>query len=353
MARRTSDVRYFTNDRSAELDGLREGGPGRWLRGAGDLTNPEDVGRVFTTTDRARIVGYDIVLAAPRPVSILLAVDPDHGEGLVAAHRASVAASIAYLEERGLVVRDRRDGEERDLGGRWSSVAAFTHGLNRHGEPHLHDHVLVGARPEGSRAVLDSRSLAVHLPAADALYRASLRHEVAQRTPWRVWRSFEGVEHVAGLDEGYRALWGGHHQDRGEKLRWTREQTIRSWRDDERRFESLDVVREPVDGRSLDEHAFAGHFEGRDRIARRDVVVAWADAARFGQAAHELTASIDHLYPSLASSRGVRETSIDVHHVRMTSRVRELGARPLTRDGLDAWSQRSIERSRPGIERSR
>ena len=45
----------------------------------------------------------------------------------------------------------RRDG------GRTSS--SFTHGVNRHGEPHLHDHVLVGARPDGARRrVLDSRA---------------------------------------------------------------------------------------------------------------------------------------------------------------------------------------------------
>jgi hypothetical protein len=232
FVRRSNDVNYFTDDLAHELDGLREGGPGWWMRGSGDTTRPSDVRGVFSTTGRSSVQGFDIVLAAPRPVSILIALDPEHAPGVVAAHRTSVAAAVGYLEERALVVRDRRGGEDLEVPARWSAIVSYTHGLNRHGEPHLHDHVLVGARPDGASSVLDSRALFAHASAADALYRSSLRYEVARGTPWAPWRSFQGVEHVQGLDEGLRALWGGHHQGRGEKLTWQREDTLRRWQRD-------------------------------------------------------------------------------------------------------------------------
>ncbi len=283
LVRRSNDVTYFTNDRALEIDGLRRGGPGWWLRGDGDARDAGDVASVLGTTERSSVQGYDIVVAAPRPISILLALDPEHAPGVVDAHRDSVRAAVDYLEEHALVVRNRQGGDDRDENGRWRSIVSFTHGVNRHGEPHLHDHVLVGARPDGARSVLDSRGLYAHLRAADALYRASLRHELAQSTPWSAWRSFEGIEHVVGLDEGYRALWGGHHAQRGEKLQWDRDETVSAWRHDRERFVAQGELEAPSRRRTLDEHRFAGALEGRPGVARRHVVEAWANAARFGQ----------------------------------------------------------------------
>jgi len=354
LSRRSNDVSYFTNDRALEIEGLRAGEPGWWLRGEGDARDDRSVADVLRTSERSSVLGYDIVVAAPRPTSILLAVDAEHAAGVVAAHRASVAAAIDYLEEHALVVRDRRGGEDRDRAGRWSGVVGFTHGVNRHGEPHLHDHVLVGALPEGSRSVLDSRGLFAHLVAADALYLTSLRYEISERTPWSAWRSFEGVEHVVGLDEGYRALWGGHHAERGEKLHWRRRDAIEKWSADRDRFESLGVIDPPTRHRStLDEHGFAGALEGRSDVARRHVITAWSNAARFGQRADAVTRAVDSLYPELAGARGVREPAISVREARMTAQVRERGARPLEPPSLERWRHRSRDESRDRSERSR
>jgi hypothetical protein len=346
LPRRSNDVTYFTNDAARELEGVRDGGPGWWLRGAGDTRDPSDVAKVLLTSQRSSVYGYDLVIAAPRPVSILLAIDPEHASGVVAAHRASVGATIAYLEEHALTVRERSGGEEREMAATWQSVVGFTHGLNRHGEPHLHDHVLVGARPEGQRNVLDSRALYAHAPAADALYRASLRHELAERTAWTAWRSFEGIERVVNLDEGYRALWSGHHRDRGEKLSWSRDETLAAWSRDKERFESLGSSRAPENPRDvLDEHRFAGALEGRLDVARRHVLAAWADAAAFGQDPRDLSRSLDELYPQLQGRRGVYEPTIGVREARMMGRVRVAGPRPLERDQFNEWRQRSRERS--------
>ena len=349
LARRSLDVTYFTRDPARELDGVREGGPGWWLRGGGDPTDAARVAGVLASTARARIVGYDLVVAAPRAVSVLIALDEGRAGGVVAAHRAAVGAAVAYLEDRAVVVRERGGGETRTRAARWSSVVAFTHGVNRHAEPHLHDHVLVGARPEGADVVLDARALVAHASAADALYRATLRSEVARRTGHEVWRSFAGVEHVTGLDEGYRALWPGRHLQRGDKTLWVREDLVDLWRAERRGVVLIGARPAPTRHRgALDEHRFAGAFEGRLEVARRHVVAAWANAAVFGQGGNDVLAAVDALYPELRPGRGVHESTVGVPRARMLDRVLERGARPLEPVALDAWSQRSrsLERSR-------
>ena len=350
FVRRSDDVGYFTRDAAHELDGLRDGPPGWWLRGEGGLEREDVVAQVLTRTPRASVVGYDIVVAAPRPVSILLALDAEHAPIVVAAHRRSVRASIEYLEERALVVQRQRNGEREDHPARWERVVGFTHGINRHGEPHLHDHVVVGARPQGSNVQLDARSLFAHAQAADALYRSSMRRELTSRTPWMVWRSFKGLEHVAGLDEGYRALWGGHHDDRGVKTLWQRHDVVAKWERDREQLISQGVVEPRLRG-GFDRHAFAGAFEGLPTVTRRQVVAAWANAAVLGVAPRELTRTIDHHYPELVGSRGVREASIGVARARVPTleRIREAD-QPRTRE---LWRSAQRERSRVDLGRSR
>ena len=354
LIRRSNDVAYFTSDHALELEGVREGGPGWWLRGDGDTRSERDVAKVLTGTERSLVQGYDLIFAAPRPISILVALDPEHARGIVDAHRASVDASVGYLEERALIVRDRRGGMDRDERGRWRDIVSFTHGINRHGEPHLHDHVLVGARAEGARTVLDSRALFAHAATADALYRSTLRYELAQRSPWTAWRSFQGIEHVAGLDEGYRAIWGGHFAERGEKTLWRRDQVVATWASDASRFQAMGTIASPVRGaNALDEHSFAGSFEGSFGVTRRQIVQAWANAARFGQGASGITRAIDDLYPELRESRGVREVSVSIVRARMTGHVRRAGPRPLESEALRDWHHLSRERPGPSLRSDR
>ncbi len=315
FVRRSSDVEYLTGDRADELADARRGAPGWWLRGTGDAHSSDDVAAVLQTTARATVVGYDVVVAAPRPLSILIALDAQAASGVVAAHRTGVLAAIDYLEDRALVVRQRVEGGEYLRRANWSRVVGFTHGINRSGEPHLHDHVLVGARPDHESTVADSRSLFAHLPAADALYRATLRFGVNQHTARTAWRSFAGVEGVSDLDEGYRAIWGGHADERGEKPSWTREEVVARWSRDQRRFEPYGVIREPP-RRFFDPHQFAATFEGATRIARRDLVRAFADASTFGAEASVVGATIDELHPHLRTARGLDERPVSLTEAR-------------------------------------
>jgi hypothetical protein len=354
LVRRSTDVSYLVDDHALELDGLREG-PAQWsLRDDGANRERDDVHSVLRSSERSNVVGYDLIFAAPRPISVLLALDHAHAPTVVDAHRRAVREAVDYIEQRALSVRDRRGGEDREVPAQWSQVVGFTHGVNRHGDPHLHDHVLVGARPEGSRNVLDSRSLFAHVATADALYRSSLRARIARDTPHAPWRSFEGVEHVAGLDEGYRVLWGGHHADRGEKRHWSRDEVLDSWGQDLERFESHGALVVPARARDhLDEHAFRSAFEGRHDVARRHVVQAWANAATFGQTSASVATSVDLLYPTLRQSRGVRETTINLREARMMTETIHRGPRPLDAREILEWRQMPRDRSREGWGRSR
>ena len=350
---RGHDVSYFTDDQALELEGIREGPAGRWLRGRGDLS-PVAVQRVLTRSSRSPTTGYDIVIAAPRPVSIVLAIDSHLAPAIVRAHQCAVGHAITYLEERGLVVRDRRWGRDEEDAGQWGNIAAFTHGVNRHGEPHLHDHVLVGAQPIGGVNQLDRRALAVHAPVADALYKSALRYEVGKETPLRAWRSRFGGDHVAGLDEGYRALWGGHFDDRPAKQNWTRASIVARWKDDLERFEPFTVLPEPRrDPRVIDEYGFLAILGGREGLARRDLIAAVAHATPFGADVVELQKTFDLYYPSLIDSRGWREEVISPRAAGMSDLIHERGPRPTELAAAVSWHQRSRERSRDRSERSR
>jgi hypothetical protein len=350
--RSSLDVSYFTSDPAHELDELRAGPAGRWLQGSGPVTE-DSVARVFTPGPARRTVGYDIVIAAPRPLSILLAVDPASGPAVVAAHQHSVRDAVEYLQERGVVVRDRRFGGDEEDPGQWGNIAAFTHGINRHGEPHLHDHVLVGSQPVGSTTQLDARALAAHALTADALYRSALRAAVARTTPWVPWRSAQGTEHVRDLDEGYRALWGGHFDDRPAKVLPSRADVVARWADDQRRFLSVATVSPPSrDPHLLDEHGFAASFEGQYDVPRREVVAAVANAAVFGAARPTIEHFTDTYYPELRESRGLRETLLSVREVRRVALVASRGPRTLAEPTFDE-PYRSRTRSWEPRDRSR
>lgn len=323
FTRRSNDLGYFTNDPALELDGIRDGPAGWWLRGGGPTSESDVLGGVLGTTKRSQVVGYDIVFSAPRPTSILLAIDHEKSVEVVRAHRSAVQVTMMHLEDRALCVRDRTNGGDESIPAMWSNIVSFTHGLNRHGEPHLHDHVIVGALAKGEQNVLDSRALFGHVKAANALYLATLRLEIAKRTDLVAWRSFDGQEHIGGLDEGYRSLWGGRHDGRGEKLALSRGETERRWEVDRRRFEPEGVLRLPPREKVRDVHAFGAALEGRYSVARRHLVEAWANASRFGASVEEVERSIDSLYPDLQYDRGMDECFIGVDQARTIARSRE------------------------------
>jgi hypothetical protein len=351
FTRRSADVSYLVRDAALELDGVRRG-PAQWAPLGPART--DDPGRVLDGPP-GHVLGYDLVFAAPRPVSCLLAIgDEAEQRAVVAVHRAAVAGALTYLERRALVVHRRILGESEELPARWGGAVGFTHGVNRAGEPHLHDHVLVGARSREWRRQVDARALVGHLAAADALYRAGLREGVGRDTGRASWRSWRGQEHVAGVDEGVRATWPGRAADREPKRAWSREEILERWRSDLARAEL--VVAVPTPGRwrdTLDEHAFAGAFEGVGRIARQQVVEAWANAATFGATPVEVERAVDRWYPELAEERGFGTLALSTSRARMLGHVRTQGARPLGLDREDHSIPSERSRGRDGRDDER
>lgn len=329
VTRRSRDVTYLTNDPAWEIADARGATAGWFLRGAGDPHQAVDVAEVLTSTSRSVTVGYDLIIAAPRPISIVMALDDESARSIVRAHRESVAVALDYLERYALRVTQQEAGERWRVSGTWAAAVGFTHGVNRHGDPHLHDHVLVGARLRGVYGVLDSRFLRMHARAADALYRTHLRDVIAHTTPYRVWRSFYGGEHLRGLDEGYRLRWGGHHLERGVKLAWTQDEARENWRYAAQQVEPLVVLSPPPVRHDLNEHTFASQLAAHERVGRHDLVAAWANAATWGTSARSVLSNIDVHYPECIPVDGREETFISRSRAQAVSYVKAHGPRHL------------------------
>ncbi len=238
IPRHRADPGYFTRDSALELDGIRDGPAGWFVGSDGRPPSEADLRELWQPSSRSATVGIDLIVAAPRMVSIVVAVgDDSQARAVVAAHRAAVAQTVNFIEA--FSWRDRfTSGEvdiyqQRPLG----PTPSFTHGVNRAGEPHLHDHVLLAVRQSENGRTVRWGDLRDDLLALDRIYKSALRAGVMERGGPAIWRGFVGDEHVVGFDEGWRAMWPGHHE-RGEvKKIWTREEIRTQWQQTRERFE--------------------------------------------------------------------------------------------------------------------
>ena len=150
------------------------------------------------------VAGYDLTFAAPKSVSVLLALaGPDAVAAVEAAHDVAVDRALGYVDRRAMAVR-RGDADERVVVPTDGAIgAAFTHRVSRALDPHLHTHVVVAnvARgPDGRWTGIDSRGLFAHAGRG----RPALR----RRAPARVVDGARGV--VVGRRG--RPLRGGRHR---------------------------------------------------------------------------------------------------------------------------------------------
>ena len=296
-------------------------------------------------------------MAAPKPVSVLFA-SPDEARARAAlrAHRRATAATLEYFEGRAAAVRRSRDGEVEGLRAEGLLAAEFTHGLSRGGDPHLHSHLLVAnlARDRGGRfGALDRRPLLAHAQAADALYRATLRHELHQRLGLRWQEDLSGRERIEGLSDATMLALSGRSADRRAGDRWvpskdpvvSRAAAVERWADRARHAPLLDDAprRSPPADR-LDEHRFASVLAGRGHPAR-DLVRAWSEAARGGLDPAVLRRALSRVDRPLG--HGIAETALSPRSLLPSARsLRQLGARPTDRGSLEAWWRRAEELDR-------
>jgi hypothetical protein len=309
---------------------------------------------------------------------------------VVRAHAAAVDGAVRYLERHGLgAVRSSGGGEREVIETTGFAGAAFTHGVNRNLDPHLHSHVVVVNAVhgvDGRWSAVDGRGLDAHRRAAGAVYEAHLRDALTASLGVR-WdgppgRSLEiatvapalrGEFSSRGADVRRHAYEAGVRTARGQRIAWaaTRptkvtggayEELAADWR---RRADGAGMGLE-VDrgvGRqasrapapdSFDEHRFAGviSLTPHGGAHRRDVVGAFAVAARDGVAAASLEQAADLWAPGrrvgVAEERLTRRSVVPAPHV-----VATLGPRPLDPAGHATWvgAARAIDayRGRWGI----
>lgn len=193
---------------------------GRWMGGgAGDLGLHGTVdetglcavlaGRqpggdvLLARVPKNRRSGFDLILAAPKSVSLLAGLGGDDAEArFVRAHEQAVQSTMGYLQREATWTR-RGSGPHRWVTTTGLVGAAFTHRQSATGDPHLHSHVVVAnlvKGEDGRWSALDSRALYRHARAAGAVYQAALRHHLAEqglRFGWTVNR--KGLGDIVGV----------------------------------------------------------------------------------------------------------------------------------------------------------
>ena len=106
-------------------------------------------------------LGYDVRFSAPKSASILYAIGPPEVRAAVlAAHKAGVAAGLAYLERTACWVARGRGGNQLEPGAGFVAMA-FLHRSSRAGDMALHTHLLLSNM---TRAASDGRWLSLANP---------------------------------------------------------------------------------------------------------------------------------------------------------------------------------------------
>lgn len=155
----------------------------------GPHATPEDRLRIraeqYRIGDRAPVAGYDCTFSAAKSVSALWAIAPaEQRAEIEQAHDQAIDAAFGWLDERALHTRAGRDGV-RHLDAEGFLVARFRHRTNRNGDPQLHTHCAVANRvwstTENRWRALDGQGLYRERAGADAVYMATLEHELTDR----------------------------------------------------------------------------------------------------------------------------------------------------------------------------
>jgi conjugative relaxase-like TrwC/TraI family protein len=390
---------YYLADLAAELSFIRaRGGPdgprlaagqaGRWLgRGAERLglvggveaapfravlggRRPAD-NRALGSGRALSVSAFDLTFAAPKSVSVLVALAPTHvAAGVLAAHDTAVGSAFEYVETRALAVRRGTGGDRWVLPVTGATAAAFTHGLSRAGDPHLHTHLVLANLAQGDDgrwSALDSRGLFAHARAAGELYRAHLRSEMSDRLGVDWVRTAGGWSEVAGVpplaigafssrraDIEQEVAGRGVYSARARRVAWasTRDEKVGDpsaapllWRSRAAALGLAGPELGSVWGRSLraadglDERRFAATLGGSpDGAPRRAVIEAWAAALDRGGARRDIEGSVDRWVGEPDAAVGVGEPVRPIAPLLVPGHlIRALGPRPTTAADQDLW----------------
>jgi conjugative relaxase-like TrwC/TraI family protein len=180
------------------------------------------------------VMGFDVVCAAPKSVSLLWAVgDARVRADIAEAFDSAVDATLAYLEAHGCY--GMVDG--RNLPGDGLAVVSYVHDTSRATDAHLHTHNLilnavpVTVRDEHGRPVtdghgrprvewraLDSGALLRHVKTAGYVGAAELRHQLSTRwgITWTTPRA--GVAEIAAFPSELLRAFSTRHEQVAEEF---------------------------------------------------------------------------------------------------------------------------------------
>ena len=320
---------------------------------------------------RTVVAAFDFTFSAPKSASVLFALGgPDVARAVVAAHRQAVAGSLSYLEAHGLTAVRRVRAERRVLATTGAVAAAFTHGVSRNGDPHLHSHVVVANLVhgvDGRWSACDGRGLHAHRLAASSVYEAHLRAALSDELGVR-WHAGDprrpaeiagvgpellGAFSSRGADIRRHMFETGSRSGRGARVAWavTRpakapsapfDEQVGRWSRQARAAggpPQLDLRRRPgADHPVLDEHRFAGviSLPAHGGARRRDVVSAFGAAAHEGVTAEALERLVDQWVApgpiGVAEPLQPRRTVVPANQ-----HLQALGPRPVDPDDHAVW----------------
>jgi len=152
---------------------------------------------------RGPVPGFDLTFSAPKSVSLTWALGGEGaGAEVAAAHRASVAAALDYMEREACWTRRGHGGREF-VHGNGFIAAAYLHRSSRAGDPQLHTHVLVANAtrgPDGRWTRLYHPAIYDHAKTAGYIYEANLRHELTRMLGVRWQEVANGIAEIEGFD---------------------------------------------------------------------------------------------------------------------------------------------------------
>jgi hypothetical protein len=335
ILRSTTDAGYFLRDPATRLAPYRDAGWARTL--SGGAAPYEQLVDVLAASRSCGRPALDVVVAAPKQLSVLLAIESDEVvRSVLEAHDRAVDAALGYLEE------PRHRGEVPD-------AVSFTHGVNRLGDPHLHAHVVVSPR-RADGSPLATPALRARARAADALYLAELRAGIPAATHRTAWLSRRGTFEVEGVDDGLVAAASLPRGRDGRAVLVERDaprdaaSLLARWEALVRSAPEIGSRDPPgADRGLLDEHRFAAML-GDGAVGRNEVVAAWATACTFGARAAQVLAAAELVAPRAAAGGRVHAVTL-----RAGGAVGRQGARPVEPQALRGWVEQAAgERARDG-----
>ena len=315
---------------------------------------------------RGPVPGFDLTFSAPKSVSLTWALgDAGAGAEVAAAHQASVAAALDYMQRQACWTR--RGAAIDFIPGSGFLAAAYPHRSSRAGDPQLHTHVLIANAtqgPDGRWTRLYHPAIYDHAKTAGYIYEANLRHELTERLGVR-WREVHnGIAEIEGFDPDHLRAFATRRAEileaagpdasararqvatletrKGKERDLTSESVRERWRskaeaiglDRELIGETMGRERQGPDGMvsiaaiEAAVTAHASHFDRRDAIqAVADNLPAGAPVAEVEELADNFLA-LDSVLPIGASAKGQRFTTIRVWELeqRALASAEQMGA---------------------------